>query len=134
MRHCQVLGGHTVLRLKLRPDTTQTYEHILIEDLTVNPSGRLISASPWNQYADLQGQPQSHSQIRDVTIRHVRGQAKEFGSLINNATSSIKGVRLEDIDVQSDLCAFKVDNHVSGLKFEHVLVNGKPPGIDTSKN
>lgn len=133
MRQCEVLGGHTVLRLKLRPDTAQTYEHILMEDITVNPAGRLVSAAPWMQYADLQGQPQPSSLIRDLTVRRVHGAAKEFIVLTNHATSKIENIRLEDIDIQSDQPAFKTDAKVSGVELQHVLVNGRPPQREAAR-
>jgi alpha-L-rhamnosidase len=132
MRHCTILGGHTVLRLKLRPDTAQTYENILVEDITVNPSGRLISATPWMQYADLQGQPQPPSLIRNVTLRHVQGRAREFGALTNHATSVIENVRLEDVTIQADQPEFKTGKGV-GVKFSNVLVNGLSPQLETAR-
>ena len=133
MRHCQILGGHTVLRLKLRPDTAQTYENVLVEDITVNPSGRLISATPWMQFADLQGQPQPPSLVRNVTIRHVQGRAKEFGALTNHATSAMENIRLEDVDIQAEQPLFRTGKGVSGVKFSNVLVNGVSPQLETAR-
>lgn len=133
MRHCSVLGGHTVLRLKLRPDTAQTYENVLVEDITVNPSGRLISATPWLQYADLQGQPQPPSLIRNVTIRHVQGRAKEFGALTNHATSVMEKIHVEDVTIEADQAAFKTGKGISGVIFSNVLVNGRAPQLETTR-
>lgn len=133
MRHCQVLGGHTLLRLKLRPDTAQTFAHVLVEDIMLNPGGRVIFAAPWTQYANLQGQPQPASVIRDITFRHVRGHAKELGLLTNHATSSIKGVRFEDVDIQADDPALKESPGVKGVEFSKVLVNGHPPQMELTR-
>ena len=130
MRHCQVLGGHTILRLKLRPDTPQTYEHVLVEYITANPSGRLIAAAPWNSTADLQGQPQPPSLIRDITIRGVHGHAREFGLLSNHATSHIQDIRLEAIDIQSDQPEFRGGAGLANVTFTNVLVNAQPPQVE----
>lgn len=130
MRHCQVLGGQTLLRLKLRTDTPQTYEHILLEDITANPSGQLIAASPWTQYADLQGQLQPSSIIEDVTLRHIRGHAKGFITLNNHPNSRIKDIQLEDINIEADDPALKEGVGVSGVKLSNVMVNDQPPRVE----
>jgi alpha-L-rhamnosidase len=77
VRRCKVTGANNVLSLKLRPDTPQRYEDILIEDvdLRVSDGGRLLKVQPWSQFFDLAGQAPSHSQVKNVTVRNVRGVA-----------------------------------------------------------
>jgi hypothetical protein len=104
-----------------------------VEDVTVNPSGRIISATPWLQYANLHGQPQPPSVIRNVTVRHVQGRAKEFGALTNHATSVIENVRLEDVDIQTEQPLFKTGKGVTGVKFINVHVNGHPFQPETAR-
>jgi alpha-L-rhamnosidase len=129
MQHCDVLGGQTLLRLKLRTDTPQTYANVLLEDITANPSGQLIAASPWTQYANLHGQPQPRSQVENITLRHIRGHVKGFVTLSNHAHSHIRNIQLEDINVQADEPELNEGTGVSGLEFSNVLVNGQPPRI-----
>ena len=54
VRRINVSAGNNLLWLKMRPDTPQLYEHILIEDI----HGRIknfITVRPWTQFYDLKG-------------------------------------------------------------------------------
>ena len=51
MRRCVTENTLSVLWLKLRPDTPQRYEHILVEDIT-GKSGIVLKVLPWTQYYD----------------------------------------------------------------------------------
>ena len=44
-----------LLHLKMRPDTPQNYEYILIEDIT-GSTGKVLSIRPWTQFFDLKGE------------------------------------------------------------------------------
>lgn len=69
MRDCRVDGADVVFKLKMRPDTPQTYEHILVENVT-GTAGTLVHIHPWTQFFDLKGRkdiPKSYG--RDITVR-----------------------------------------------------------------
>jgi len=52
MRNCSVDGPWVLLRLKMRPDTPQLYEHFLVENISGN-CGSVLHIHPWTQFYDL---------------------------------------------------------------------------------
>lgn len=126
MENAQVLGAMPVLHLKLRPDTPQHYEDIHIRGLVLDSTGgQLISAKPWTQYANLQGQPAPKSIVRNITVSNVSGH---FGSLMeiqaNPGQTEISDIALENINVQLKTSDVRAKN-VKNLSLRNVVVNGK---------
>lgn len=70
MRRIQVATGSNLLWLKMRPDTPQHYEYMLIEDV----SGKIhnfININPWTQFFDLKGREDIPLSYADhITIRN----------------------------------------------------------------
>lgn len=54
MRRINVQDGYNLLWLKMRPDTPQRYEYILIEDVS-GRTDNFININPWTQFFNLQG-------------------------------------------------------------------------------
>lgn len=52
MRRCSIQDGYTLLCLKMRPDTPQHYEYIVVEDVQ-GKTGSFININKWRQYFDL---------------------------------------------------------------------------------
>lgn len=70
MRRCSVNGSRTLLTLKMRPDTPQCYEYILIEDIT-GKVDNIFGIAPWTQFFDLKGHPGPIlSYANNVTLRN----------------------------------------------------------------
>jgi len=60
-----------LLQLKMRPDTPQHYEYILIEDITGNMDG-MIGANPWTQFFNLKGEKDIKvSYANNITFRNI---------------------------------------------------------------
>jgi alpha-L-rhamnosidase len=125
--HCKTVGldkrGFAVVRLKLRPDTPQTYEDIHVRDITLDGVGSVIQVAPWMQYFDLQGHEPPTQTVRNVSIRNVRGSATSLGSIKGNENSVIENVTIEDVDlkttVKPQLSAAK------NLVLKNVTINGE---------
>lgn len=70
VRRIKVLDGNNLLWLKMRPDTPQHYEYILMEDI----QGRItnfININPWTQFYDLQDRKDIPMSYADhVTMRN----------------------------------------------------------------
>ncbi len=115
-----------VVRMKLRPDTPQTYEDIHFKDIKLEGVGRLISIWPWTQYFDLQGQPAPTSTVRNVTVENVTGSFESFGRIKGHAKTTISGIKLENIDLTLQDPEFTLGPEVGELKVNNVSVNGKP--------
>ncbi len=62
LRRCTVDNTRRLLQLKMRPDTPQHYEYILIEDVT-GYVHCMIDVQPWTQFFDLKGE-------KDIRVSH----------------------------------------------------------------
>ncbi len=103
--HCTVAGpnsgGISVLRLKLRTDTPQTYEDIHISDITLDGTGTLIGIAPWAQYETLQGRPKPQHVVRNISLTNIHGTFGSFGSIAPAIPADIiEKITLENIDLQ----------------------------------
>jgi alpha-L-rhamnosidase len=124
VRNCEITGNATVLTLKLRPDTPQHYENILIENIRLSGHGRILNVAPWRQFFDLKGHAPPSRTVNDITLRNVSGKFQTFGTLRGNPGDTLRDFTLEDIDVQlveDDFAPGKVEN----LVLKNVRVNGK---------
>jgi polygalacturonase len=124
-RNCVISGGATLLTLKLRADTPQHYENILIDSIKVNGQGRIINVAPWKQFFDLKGEAPPHSVVSSVTIRNVTGACRTIGTLRGHAMSELRDVTLENIDLAVTNEKF-APGPVENLVVKNVNVNGKP--------
>ncbi len=72
LRRIRVDSGYNLLWLKMRPDTPQRYEHLLVEDV----EGRVnhfFTLLPWTQFYDLKGRKDLPlSTAEDITLRRCR--------------------------------------------------------------
>lgn len=55
MRNIRINNGYNLLWLKMRPDTPQLYEHILIKDVTGKVSS-FININPWTQFSNIKNE------------------------------------------------------------------------------
>ncbi len=127
VEHCTVRGPGTkmpIVRLKLRPDTPQTYENLTFTDITLDGVGSLISIEPWKQYFDLKGYPSPPRAVRNLTLKNIKGTFGSFGVIHGNAGDVIENVTLEDIDVTLKTAEPKIVD-VKNLTVRHVRLNGK---------
>jgi len=126
--HCFVVGpnsgGITVLRLKLRTDTPQTYEDIHFNDITLDGVGTLIGFAPWSQYETLQGRPKPQHTVRNISLTNIHGTFGSFGSISPAIPADvITDITLKDITLQLRTPAPNFRG-VTGLKVDNVKING----------
>jgi alpha-L-rhamnosidase len=123
--NCAVTGNMPLLRMKLRPDTQQLYENVVVCNSTVRSSrATLISIEPWKQYFDLKGHPAPHSIVRNVTISGITGEFRSLGIIRGNPSQTdISDITLENIDVKLSDQKFVTEN-VTNLQLKNVKVNG----------
>lgn len=127
VENCRIIGNVRVVTLKLRADTPQHYENITFRNITSEATaGAILSVQPWSQYANLQGQAPPHSVVRNLSLIGINGRFAAFGVIRPNpGQTEISDVLLKDfnVELQRDKLAA---SGVKDLKFENVIVNGKP--------
>jgi alpha-L-rhamnosidase len=132
VEHCKVIGDVNVAILKLRPDTPQRYEDISFRDITLDSSrAAIVSLRPWSQYVNLQGEAPPKSVVRNLTMAGLKGHFGSFGTIRPNpGQTTISDITFKDFDVTLERDKLDAAG-VSNLKFEHVIVNGKPMSAPT---
>ena len=124
-RRCVMSGRATVLTLKLRPDTPQHYENIVLDGIKLTGSGRLLNVAPWTQFFDLQGRPPPSRTVNNVTLRNISGSYRALGVLRGNPGDVLRDITLENIDLKLTEEKFEL-GQVENLVLKNVVINGRP--------
>jgi alpha-L-rhamnosidase len=125
VRRCEFNGRNTVLRLKLRPDTPQHYENIIVEDIKLAGEMRLIDVAPWRQFFDLKGLPPPSRQANTISFRNISGSARTLGRITGNPGDTLRDFRFENVNLAVMDEKFECDATLR-LVAENVVINGKP--------
>ncbi len=125
LRRCKVENAQRLLWLKMRPDTPQNYEYILVEDITGNANSFLF-VKPWTQFFDLKGQkeiPLSYSS--HVTMRNIRLACNVLFDVSYSDQYKLSNFTFENLDIQADKDAEIKTEYVKDFTLKKVTVNGK---------
>ncbi len=132
VKNCRITGDATLLTLKLRPDTPQHYENILIENVRLSGGkGRVLNVAPWMQFFDLKGHAPPSRTVNQVVIRNVSGSFLSLGTLFGNPGDMLRDIRLENFDVSLANEKFEIGD-VKNLELKNVMVNGNPYPVPAS--
>jgi len=124
MLNCKVDNNTSILRLKMRPDTYQVYENILIENIT-GRCGPIISMAPWKQFFDLGGSTEKpFATVRNITFSNIQVECKSLGDMEGNASDSVSNILFRNINAKAGTPTLKTK--YGGITFENVVVNGEP--------
>jgi polygalacturonase len=124
IRHCRMDHNTSVLRLKMRPDTYQVYENILVENIT-GRCGTLISMAPWKQFFDMGGSTEKpFATVRNITFSNINVQCKSIGDMEGNPSDTVSGIVFRDINAKAETPVLKTK--YTSIKLENVVVNGAP--------
>ena len=78
LRNCRIDRASRLLWLKMRPDTPQNYEHILVENISGNARSFLF-IRPWTQFFDLKGREDMPlSTASFLTMRNIDLRCERF--------------------------------------------------------
>lgn len=122
LRRCKVSNASRLLWLKMRPDTPQHYEYILVEDITGNAKSFLV-IKPWTQFFDLKGRkdmPMSHS--NNVTMRNINFDCDIFFNVSKSDQYQLKDFTFENLNIKAKKgeCDKEI---ISNFEWKNVKVN-----------
>lgn len=124
MRNCTVDNNTPILRLKMRPDTYQTYENILIENIT-GRCGTIISMAPWKQFFDMGGSTEKpFATVRNITFSNINVQCKMVGEMEGNPADIVSNIMFSNIKATAETAELKTK--YTGIQIKNVTVNGIP--------
>lgn len=97
--------ANNLLWLKMRPDTPQNYQHILVEDVS-GPVINFLLVAPWRQFFDLGGRPDiPRSFSSHVTMRNCNIRCDAFLNVEKcDEQFELSDFRFENLDIQASKC------------------------------
>jgi len=134
LRRIKINHAERLLWLKMRPDTPQNYEYVLVEDIQGSDIGNFIFIRPWTQFFDLKGEDISGtSNGRHITMRNIKLDCENFfnvGASGDNAGGKgfkykLADFRFENIDVSAKKYLDIDTSIIENFKLKNVVVNKK---------
>lgn len=124
LRRCKVEQAQRLLWLKMRPDTPQHYEYILVEDVTGSAKSFLF-IKPWTQFFDLKGQekmPLSYS--NHVTMRNIKFDCEVVFDVNQSDQYQLSDFMFENLDIQAGKKPEIKTDYIRSFTLKNVSVNG----------
>jgi beta-galactosidase len=124
LRRCTVNDAQRLLWLKMRPDTPQNYENVLVEDITGNVVSFLY-IKPWTQFFDLKGEkemPLSYSS--NVTMCNIQLKCDVFFDVRKSDRYRLSDFTFENLTIQAVNETIHKD-YVTNFIFKNVEVNNR---------
>ena len=124
MRNCRVQEASRLLWLKMRPDTPQLYEYILVENIK-GQAHSFIYVKPWTQFFDLKGRsevPLSYS--NHITMRKIKLDCDIFFDVAITEHDRLSNFTFEDLKVSTKNSLYDM-SVIDGVKLKNVKINGE---------
>lgn len=101
LRRCKISHATRLLWLKMRPDTPQHYEHILVEDITGDAKSFLF-IKPWTQFFDLKGRTDMPlSYANNVTMRNINLDCNVLFDVVKSDQYHLKDFVFENLNIKA---------------------------------
>lgn len=126
LRRIKVTEANNLLWLKMRPDTPQTYEYVMVEDIKGNGKNFLLVA-PWTQFYDLKGResiPMSYS--NHITMRNITFDCNVFFNVKQNEDQyHLSNFTFENLAITAQNTEFHQE-YVENFTVKNVKAEKKP--------
>jgi len=124
-RNSTVDQAQRLFWLKMRPDTPQKYEYILIENIKGNVT-RFLDINPWTQFFDLKGHPGPlMSYASNITMRNIEIDCSVLFNVRKSDQYELKDFTFENLNIKvSDRPEIQVD-YIDNFKLEKITINNE---------
>ena len=123
-RNNTVKDAQRLLQLKMRPDTPQEYEHILVENVKGNVRD-LLFIQPWTQFFDLKGENGIKlSYGRKVTLRNMDIDCGTLFNVENSNQYVLSDFTFDNLKIQAKNPAIH-QAYIENFSLNKVQVNGQ---------
>ncbi|TRZ45422.1 exopolygalacturonase [Robertkochia solimangrovi] len=124
-RRSEVKNATRVLWLKMRPDTTQKYEYITVENITGN-AGSMIFIKPWTQFFDLKGEKDIRkSEAAHITMKNLELSCDIVFNIVDSDQYGLSGFNFEDLSLKSDKGAEENTKAIKGVTLKKVNIRAE---------
>ena len=101
LRRCKINNATRLLWLKMRPDTPQKYEYILVEDITGDAKSFLY-IKPWTQFFDLKDRKEIPMSYSDhVTLRNIDLECDVFFHVSQSDQYKLTNFTFENLNIKA---------------------------------
>jgi polygalacturonase len=112
-----------LLQLKMRPDTPQKYEYILIEDISGN-ADKFIDIKPWTQFFNLNGEQDIRvSFANNITMRNIRLECNTAFDIAESNQYRLSGFNFENLTLKANLVSNNGTQMIENMKLKNVKIN-----------
>lgn len=123
-RNNKLEGAKRMLQLKMRPDTPQQYENIVVENVK-GTADIMLFVHPWTQFFDLQGEKDiKMSYAQNITLRNIDLECKVFFDVRNSDQYKLSNFTFENLKIQAEKPQFNQE-YIDGIVVKNVVINGE---------
>jgi len=133
LRRIKIYNAERLLWLKMRGDTPQNYEYVLVEDIEGSDIENFIYIRPWTQFFDLKGEKASKlSMGSNITMRNITMKCSNFFNVgvpehkgnVNGYEYKLSNFTFENLKITAKSNS-KIDTSIiENFKLNNVTVNG----------
>ncbi|MBP1638452.1 MAG: exopolygalacturonase [Bacteroidetes bacterium] len=124
VRNCKMNNNCPILRIKMRPDTYQTFENVKISNIT-GKCGNIIEMRPWKQFFNMEGRTEKpYGIVRNIILDNINVSCKSFGIIEGNPTDQVSNIIFKNITATAEVP--ELTTKYQNIKAVNVTVNGKP--------
>lgn len=134
LRRIKIQNAERLLWLKMRPDTPQEYEYVLVEDVEGSDVGNFLFIRPWTQFFDLKGEKATrNSHSRNITMRNIKLECNNFFNVgvaenrgnVNAFTYKLSDFRFENLNITAKKNLAIDTTLIENFTLRNVTVNGE---------
>ena len=124
MRNCHAEDANRVLWLKMRPDTSQHYEYVTVDNFT-GKTGSFLVIRPWTQFfKPEQRDDMPKSRCNNIVMRNVSMDCRNFFDVGASDKYDFSDFTFENINVTDRKNAFS-DSLIERTVVRNVTINGQ---------
>ncbi|WP_310592130.1 rhamnogalacturonidase [Bacteroides oleiciplenus] len=122
LRRSKIDKAENLLRLKMRPDTPQRYEYILVEDIQ-GSAKNFIQIRPWTQFFNLEDRKDVPLSYADnIAMRNIELECNRFFVVEKSEQYRLSNFHFEDLRIKAKNGKYDVDI-IDGLSAKNVIIN-----------
>lgn len=122
LRNCKADKANNLLWLKMRPDTPQKYEYVMVDNVTGNAKTILL-IKPWTQFFDLKGRntiPLSYAD--NITLSNIKMSCNTYFNVIKaNDQYLLTNFNFKNIDISTNINGY-IDDVITNVNIDNVIV------------
>ena len=122
LRNCKADKANNLLWLKMRPDTPQKYEYVMVDNVTGNAKTILL-IKPWTQFFDLKGRttiPLSYAD--NITLSNIKMSCNTYFNVVKaNDQYLLTNFNFKNIDISTNINGY-IDDVITNVNIDNVIV------------